>query len=140
MCIRDRRFALNTAIAQMIVWVNEASKAPTIGRDQAERFLRILSPFAPHICDELWERLGNAPSVAAAGWPTYDESLTKDDMVEMAVQVNGKVRTRIQVPADADEEELVRVATGQEPVTRAVAGRQIKRVVVVHGRLVNLIV
>jgi leucyl-tRNA synthetase len=135
-----RRFALNTAIAQMIVWVNAAQKAEAVGRDQIERFLLILSPFAPHIAEELWSRLGHAESVTAVAWPSYDEALTRDAMVEMAVQVNGKVRGRMEVPADAGEDELTAAAQRIEAVQRALAGKALRRVIVVKGRLINLIV
>ncbi|MGD8451264.1 MAG: class I tRNA ligase family protein [Phycisphaerae bacterium] len=135
-----RRFALNTAIAHLIVWVNEAQKAQTVGRDQVERFLLLLAPFAPHISEELWSRLGHEDLVTQATWPLYDESLTRDETVEIAVQVNGKVRARLAVPREASEEELTAAARGHEAVARAVGDKEIRRVIVVPGRLVNLII
>jgi leucyl-tRNA synthetase len=132
------RFAFNTAIAQMIVWVNEAIKAKTIGRDQIERFLLVLAPFAPHICEELWQRLGHEESLTGEAWPAYDEALTIDELVEMGVQVNGKLRGRITVPTDASDEQIVEAA--KKDLAAILGDRPLKRTIVVRGRLVNLIV
>ena len=133
------RMAYNTAIAQMIVWVNEAGKAPSIGHDQIERFLLILAPMAPHICEELWQRLGHPQSLSREPWPTYDEALTHDETVELAVQVRGKLRGRITVPVDSSDEFVIEEARKLEAVVRETAGKPVKRAIVVQGRLVNLI-
>ena len=135
-----QRFALNTAIAQMIVWVNEAGKAQSVGRDQCERFLQILSPFAPHLCEELWERLGHRESLVHAPWPKYNQALTQDETIGMAIQVNGKLKARIQVPAQAGEDDLIATAKENEAIASILTDKQIKRVIVVPGRLLNLIV
>jgi len=134
------RFAMNTAIAQLIVWSNEAQKAKNIGRDQIERFLCVLSPFAPHICEELWERLGHDRSITLEPWPEYDEALTIDETVEMAVQVNGKLRGRITVLTDATDDQIVEAAQADEKIAAELADKPIKRTIVVKRRLVNLIV
>lgn len=134
------RMAFNTAIAQMIVWSNEAQKAAAVGRSQVERFVLILSPFAPHICEELWARLGHETSLAAEPWPQYDPALTVDPSVEMAVQVRGKVRGRITVPADADDAHITQAAQAVEAVAREIGDKPIRRAIVVKGRLVNFIV
>jgi leucyl-tRNA synthetase len=134
------RFSFNTAIAQMIVWVNEAQKCEAIGRSQVRRFLQVLAPFAPHIGEELWQRLGGDGLIAAAGWPAFDEALTRDETVEIAVQVNGRLRGRLQAPVAATEDAVVSAARLIEAVARDLAARSIRRVVFVPGRLVNLIV
>ncbi len=134
------RFAYNTAVAQMIVWVNEAGRVERIARDQVERFLLLLSPFAPHTCEELWHRLGHGESVAHSNWPEYDEALTRDEKVEIAVQIRGKVRGRIVVPADATDDQIVAAARADEKVAAALGDQSIRRAIVVPGRLVNLIV
>ena len=134
------RFAYNTAIAQMRVWANEAARAKVIGRNQLERFVLLLAPFAPHTCEELWQRLGHAESLAREPWPEYVEALTRAETVELAVQVNDKLRDRVTVPADATEEQILTAALGSAKVAKEVAGREIRRTVVVKGRLVNLIV
>ena len=134
------RFAYNTAIAQMIVWINEAGKADVLSRDQLDRFLLLLSPFAPHICEELWQRLGHVESLVRHPWPTYDEALTRDETIELAVQINGKVRGHINVPADATDAQIVAAAKESPALAKDLAGRPLKRTIVVRGRLVNLIV
>jgi leucyl-tRNA synthetase len=134
------RFTFNTAIAPMHVWSREALKAKRIGRDQIERFLRVLSPFAPHICEELWQRLGHEQSIMLEAWPEYDPALTVEETVEMAVQVNGKLRGRIAVSADASEDEVLAAVRADEKIAAELVGKQIKRAIVVKGRLVNLVV
>lgn len=130
----------NTAIAQLIVWLNEAGKAPTVGRDQVERFLLLLSPIAPHICEELWHRLGHPRSLAGELWPSYDPALARDELVELAVQVGDRVRGHITVPADASDDDIVGQARQLAPVAREIEGKTIKRAIVVRGRLVKLVI
>jgi leucyl-tRNA synthetase len=105
-----------------------------------EPFVLILAPFAPHIAEELWERLGHASSLAHEPWPQYDENLAREKKVELAVQVNGKVRDRIVVDADADDESVKAVALGNEKVIAAMAGKTPRKVIVIKGRLVNIVV
>jgi leucyl-tRNA synthetase len=134
------KMAFNTAIAQMIVWINAAQKAPTIARDQIERFLIMLSAFAPHVSEELWRRLGHDDLICLASWPEFDAALTVDESVEVAVQIKGKVRARITVPQDADEDQHVALAKQDPAIARMIAGQEIRRAIVVRGRLVNLII
>ncbi len=133
------RFAFNTAIAQLIVWSNEAGKAPRVGRSQVERFLLLLAPMAPHICEELWQRLGHANSLSHEPWPTFDPALARDETAEYAIQVNGKIRARLNLPADAAEDDLVAAAKSCPEVAKDLSGKTVRRVVVVRGRLVNII-
>ncbi len=133
------RFAFNTAIAQMIVFVNEAGKADTLGRGQIARFLRVLAPFAPHICEELHARLGGDGLLAQQDWPAWDAALTRDEEVEYPVQLRGKLKARIRAPADADEAAVVAAAMAEPAVAKALEGVTIKRVIFVPGRLLNLI-
>ncbi|MBS3734000.1 MAG: leucine--tRNA ligase [Phycisphaerae bacterium] len=130
----------NTAIAAMMEFVNAAFKAGAIGRDQAERFVLVLAPFAPHLGEELWERLGHGESLAYEPWPDYDEAMIAAETVELAVQVNGKVRGRVAVDADADEEAVIAAALADDKVATAVEGKTIVKKIVVPGRLVNLVV
>ncbi|MFW6061240.1 MAG: leucine--tRNA ligase, partial [Planctomycetota bacterium] len=130
----------NTAIAAMMEFVNSVYRAGTITPDQARRFVLLLAPFAPHIAEELSQKLGHQPSLAYADWPSYDENLLAEETVEMPVQVNGKVRGRIEVPADASEDEIVDAALQEENVSRTVAGKDVVKRIVVPGRLVNLVV
>ncbi|OLD36158.1 MAG: leucine--tRNA ligase, partial [Nitrospirae bacterium 13_1_40CM_2_62_10] len=100
----------NTAIAQMMVFTNEVTKLKMRPRALLEPFVLLLSPFAPHIAEELWERLGKAPSVATQPWPEYDPALVARDRLTIPIQVNGKLRSKIEVPADSSEAEVVRLA------------------------------
>ena len=130
----------NTAVAAMMEFVNTVFKARRIAQNQAERFVLVLSPFAPHIAEELWRRLGHEESLAYEPWPTYDENMIAEDTVELAVQVNGKLRGRISVPADASQDDCVAAALAEPKVAAAVEGKSIVKQIVVPGRLVNLVV
>ncbi len=130
----------NTAIAAMMEFVNAAYKVGKITPGQAERFVLVLAPFAPHLAEELWQRLGHEESLAWQPWPQYDEGLIAEQTVELAVQVNGKLRGRVSVPADADEQAAVEAALAEPKVAAAVKGKAILKKIVVPGRLVNLVV
>ncbi|HOE12167.1 MAG TPA: leucine--tRNA ligase [bacterium] len=131
--------AFNTAIAQLMTFVNEATKnADALTRSQAERFVLVLSPFAPHSAEELWERLGHTQSLAYASWPTYDEALCATDTIEIPVQINGKIRERLYVSPDISQEALLALA--KEAAASRLEGKQIVKEIVVPGRLVNLVV
>jgi len=129
----------NTAIAAMMEFVNVVYKAGKIERGQAERLVLLLAPFAPHICEELWQQLGHEGSMAYEPWPTYDESMLAENTVELPVQVNGKVRARITVPVDADKDTILQAALAQERIAEMTAGKQIVKQIVVPGKLVNLV-
>ena len=105
-----------------------------------ESFVLLLSPFAPHIAEELWQLLGHKETLAYEPWPEFDEALTKDDMVEIPVQIKGKLRGRITVPADMGRTELEEAAKSDEKIATHLAGKQIVKTVVVPGRLVNFVV
>jgi len=135
-----RAMKFNTAIASMMEFVNAVFRAGAITKDQSERFVLVLSPFAPHICEELWERLGHHDTLAYERYPSFDEDLIAEEMIELAIQVNGKVRGRISVPADSDEQTIIETALGEENVAAAIGTKQIAKKIVVPGRLVNLVV
>jgi len=131
-------FNFNTAIAAMMEFVNEGTRArAALTRSQAERFLRALSPFAPHLAEELWSRLGHADSITRAGWPVADPAFLVDDEIELVVQVNGKLRAKIKVPKDADKAQLEALA--RSAASEQLAGKTLTKVVVVPGRLVNFV-
>jgi len=139
--IENMRF--NTAIAAMIVFVNEMTKKQVRPKKVLETFMLLLAPFAPHIAEELWQILkGEAwtGSLAYEPWPRYDENVTREKQIEIAVQVNGKVRARVTVPADIDEESLKQAALENDRIRQLTAGKQIKKVIAVPGRLVNIVV
>jgi len=129
----------NTAISQMMIFVNEANKAETLPKQAMANFVQMLSPIAPHIAEELWEKLGFEGSVSYAAWPSYDVSLTVDAEVEIVVQVNGKIADRINIPADLDEAGMQAAALELDKVKTMIAGKTIRKVVAVKGKLVNIV-
>jgi leucyl-tRNA synthetase len=132
--------AFNTAIARMMEFTNHFTKADPRPLAVLRLFVLLLSPFAPHIAEELWQLLGAKTTLAYEPWPTYDESLTKDDVIEVPVQINGKLRNTIQAPAGASKEELEALARADVRVASQLAGKTIAKVVVVPGRMVNFVV
>jgi leucyl-tRNA synthetase len=132
-------FAFNTAISQMMIFVNHLSKQIARPKSVVEKFVLVLAPFAPHIAEELWQRLGHTKSLSFEPWPQYDKELIKEKEIELAVQVNGKIRDRIIVAADADEEQIKQKALACQKVTAAMAGRKPKKIIVIKSRLVNIV-
>lgn len=130
----------NTAISQMMIFVNEAFKAKTVYRPYAENLVKMLSCIAPHVCEEMWHLLGHENTIAYEPWPTYDESMLVTQTIEMGVQVNGKLRAKIQVAKDADEEAVKALAFEQENVKAHTDGKNIVKVIVVKNKIVNIVV
>ena len=130
----------NTAIAKMMEFVNAANKWDAVPQSIAEPFVKLLSPFAPHIAEELWARLGHDESIAHADWPVFNEEHLKRDVVEMAVQVNGTVRGTIEVAPDAPEEEALSVARADDNVARYLDDGTVRREIYVPGRIINFVV
>jgi leucyl-tRNA synthetase len=135
--ITDLRF--NTAIAEMMIFVNEATKASAIPRDWMEMFVKILSPFAPHLAEELWQRLDHRSTIAYEPWPAYDEAKLARDTMVLVVQVNGRVRGQIEVAPDASDAAVLTAARADRNVQSFLAGKRITREIYVKGRLVNLV-
>ena len=134
------KMALNTAISAMMTFTNDATKDPSqLGRSQMERLVLILAPFAPHIAEELWQRLGHHTTLAYEAWPAFDPLMTQEDTIEIPVQVNGKVRARITVPAGADAGAVEKAALAAPRIRTLLAGKAVKNVVAVPGRLVNIV-
>jgi leucyl-tRNA synthetase len=130
----------NTAISALMELVNAAYKWPTVPRAVAEPFVLLLAPLAPHLAEELWQRLGHAESLAYAAWPSADPAYLRADVIEIPVQVNGKVRGKIQVPAEAGESEVIDIARADRNVGKHLAGQTVKRAIYVRGRIVNFVV
>ncbi|MBW5444959.1 leucine--tRNA ligase [Cohnella sp. CFH 77786] len=129
----------NTAISQLMIFVNDAYKTETLPKQAMEHFVQLLSPIAPHIAEELWERLGNQGSVSYVPWPEYDPALTVDAEVEIAVQVNGKIAGRVSVPSDLDEAGMQEAALSLEKVKALIEGKTVRKVIAVKGKLVNIV-
>ncbi|MCF4113078.1 MULTISPECIES: leucine--tRNA ligase [Dethiosulfovibrio] len=130
----------NTAIAQMMVFVNECFKAEAAYRSLMEPFVLCLCPYAPHMAEELWERLGHKPCASLQPWPSYDPELVKEPEITVAIQVNGKVREKIQVSSDVSEDELRKAAMEHPGIVGRIEGKSVVKVIVVPGRLVNVVV
>ena len=130
----------NTAIAVMMEFVNAAYKWDACPRTVLEPFALLLAPYAPHIAEELWSRLGHGTSLAYAPWPRFEERHIVQSTVRIAVQVNGKMRGTVDVAADADEETVVAAAMAAEGVSKWLTGVVVKRRIFVQGRLLNMVV
>jgi leucyl-tRNA synthetase len=105
-----------------------------------ETFVLILNPFAPHLAEELWAAMGHTTTLAYEPWPTFDESLIRTEQKEIPIQVNGKLRSKLTVPADIDDESLKKLALADERIKDLVGGKEIKKVIVVSGKLVNIVI
>ncbi|MYU57455.1 leucine--tRNA ligase [Ligilactobacillus salivarius] len=130
----------NTAISQLMVFVNNAYKADSLPLEYVEGLVKLLSPVVPHITEELWSKLGHVGSIAYAKWPTYDESKLVEDVVEIVVQINGKVRQHLQVSKDASHEELQALALNDERIKQELVDKEVKKVIAVPGKLVSIVV
>ena len=130
----------NTAISQMMIFVNEFSKLETMPRSAATAFVKLISPYAPHIAEELWEILGEAAPASLADWPAYDEKFLVEDSIEILVQINGKPRARIQMPPAAAPAEMEKLAFADAEVKKHTDGKQIVKVICVPKRVVNIVV
>jgi leucyl-tRNA synthetase len=128
----------NTAISQMMVFTNEMTKADRRSRSLLEPFILLLSPFAPHLAEELWERLGHKPSVSHQPWPVFDPTLVVSDRLEIPIQVNGKLRGKVEVAADASRQEIEALARGR--MTEWLQGKDPKKVIYVEKKLINFVV
>jgi leucyl-tRNA synthetase len=130
----------NTAIAELIKLNNEMTGMPVIPRDLAETFTLLLAPFAPHIAEEVWHRLGHEKSLSRRPWPTYDPAKLVEDTIELPVQVNGKLRDRILVAADADEATIFSAAAAADRVRPWIEGKEVRKRLYVPKKLVNFVV
>ncbi|KEZ51400.1 leucine--tRNA ligase [Metabacillus indicus] len=129
----------NTAISQLMVFINEAYKATVLPKSYMEGFVKLLSPVAPHLAEELWEKLGHEGTVSYETWPAYDEGKLVEDEVEIVVQVNGKVKAKLHVPKDATREEMQELALSDVDVKEQVDGKTIRKIIAVPGKLVNIV-
>jgi len=129
----------NTAIAAFFDFVNDMTRRKMRPRVVIEPFVLLLAPFAPHLAEELWRRMGHRESLADEPWPGFDEALARDEEVEVAVQVMGKIKARIMVATDADEDAIRTAALENESVASALEGKTVRKVIVVRGRLVNIV-
>ncbi|KRE75009.1 leucine--tRNA ligase [Paenibacillus sp. Soil750] len=130
----------NTAISQMMIFVNEAYKTERLPLEAMKNFVQMLSPIAPHLAEELWEKLGGVESITYEAWPAYDEAWTVDNEVEIVVQINGKIVDRVMISKDTDEAAMEKMAFELDKVKEATAGKAVRKLIVVKGKLVNIVV
>ena len=132
---------MNTAVSQMMIFVNTATQTKSLPIETVKIFLRVLSPYAPHIAQELWHRLGETGFIAHESWPQYDEKVMETASVTIVVQVNGKLRNRLQLPAESTEKEIEEAALADEKVQRYIDGKPVRKVIVVPNRgIINIVV
>ena len=131
---------MNTAISQMMVFINAATQAQTVSKETMKTFLQLLAPYAPHIAEELWDRLGETELIAHASWPTHDLEALKREEVTIVVQVNGKLRSRIQLPVDSSNEEVEAAVLADARIQKYIEGKPVRKFIVVPNRLANVVV
>ncbi|HCU70401.1 MAG TPA: leucine--tRNA ligase [Candidatus Moranbacteria bacterium] len=133
-------FGFNTAISQMMIFINSASKYEKLPKAGMEKFLMLLAPFAPHMAEEIWcGVLGHEKSIFLEVWPKFNEAMTKDEEINLVVQVNGKVRDMIIVSADIVEEEARKVVMESEKISKHIEGKEIKKIIFIKGKLINIV-
>ena len=130
----------NTAVSSLMIYVNYLSDMAQIPAEMYETLIKLLSPFTPHLAEEMWARLGHNTLVITEIWPTGDAKLAEDNMVTMGVQMNGKMRGTISVAKDAAREDVEKAALALENVARQIEGQAVKKIIVVPNRIVNIVV
>lgn len=138
--IEDGDMKFNTSIAQMMIFINDLYKLEKISKEIIEKFLLLLSPFAPHIAEEIWEKLGNNPSIQNQPWPGWSEEYAKNDLITVSFSVNGKMRSKKEVELDTNEKDLEQAAMDDQTILRHIMGKDIVKIIVVKNRMVNIVV
>jgi leucyl-tRNA synthetase len=144
----EKDFHFNTAISAIMELLNEISslkvsedkESLSVIKFSLERMALLLSPFAPHLSEELWSMLGNSPSIFERQWPTFDEEALKEEEIQIVIQINGKVRDRISIPADSDEDFVKEKALKTQKIAPKIQGRSIKKIIYVPQRLINIVI
>ena len=131
--------AFNTAISQMMIFINEVYRINKISQEYAEGFVKLISPICPHLGEEMWEKLGHHNTIAFESWPTYDAAKLEVNTIKIAVQVNGKLRGELMVSPDESEDNLKALALELDGVKRNTEGKEIKKIIVVKGRIINIV-
>jgi len=142
------KFAFNTAVAALMEMVNEMQsfsntckgKASACMSEAVEMLVLLLAPMTPHIADELWEELGKTGFTIDETWPSYDSEVAKADEVEIVIQINGKIREKLVIPADSDEEAMKLIVMENAKIKSEISGKTIRKMIIVKGKLVNIVV
>lgn len=132
-------YHFNTAISQLMIFINECYKATVIPKQFMDGFVKLLSPICPHIAEELWEKLGHQDTISYEAWPAYDEGKLEDEEVEIVIQINGKSKAKLMVPADATKESLEQIAMEEDKIKEQITGKTVRKVIAVPGKLVNIV-
>jgi len=130
----------NTAISQLMILSNEYEKTDSIPQNEFKYFITMLSPFAPHIAEEIWLNLGGKKSIHLERWPSFDDSLVKEKEIQLVIQINGKIRDQIRAPIDISEDEAKKISLSSEKIIKWVEGKTIKKIIFVKGRLINIVI
>jgi len=133
------KLEFNTAIAQMMIFINEVSSLKELPRKLWRPFILLLAPYAPHLAEELWEKTGGSASIGTHAWPQWDEALTVEELVEVVFQINGRIRAKESLPAGLTEKETREKALGNARIRELLDGKEIRKVIVVPGKLVNVV-
>ncbi len=134
------RMKFNTAIAALMTLINDFTKAGAITKDDLVVFIKLLHPFAPHLTEEIYEEIGGEGLLTLAKWPEYDEEKTKDAVINMGVQVNGKVRGNVDLPAEATQDDAIEAAKANPQISKFFEGKNIVKVIFVKGKILNFVV
>ena len=129
----------NTAISQLMIFVNAANKLPELPLDYAKGFIQLLAPFAPHLGEELWQTLTGEAGISYVAWPTFDDSKLQDDEIEIVLQVLGKNKAKVMVPTGASKDELEKIALENDVIKDLIAGKTVRKVIAVPDKLVNIV-
>ena len=136
---RIDQMKFNTAVSSLMTYVNYLSDKEKIAVELYETLIRLLCPFTPHLCEEMWARMGHEELAVTALWPQFDQNLAEDSVVTIAVQLCGKMRGTIEMPKDAAREDVEKAALSLENIKRQTEGREIKKVIVVPNKIVNIV-
>ena len=131
--------AFNTAISQMMIFINEVYRVNKISQEYAEGFVKLISPICPHLGEEMWEKLGHTGTIAFEPWPKYDPNKLVVNTIKIGVSVNGKLRGELEIAKDEDDEVVKKAALELEGVKRNIEGKEIKKIIVVKNRIVNIV-
>ncbi|HAX49239.1 MAG TPA: leucine--tRNA ligase, partial [Bacteroidetes bacterium] len=138
--IEDMDMKFNTCVSELMIYVNEISRLETIPRDLVVTLLKLLAPFAPHLAEELWNRMGNDTTIAFASWPEFNPAKVQKNVVTVIGQINGKVRSKIEAPTDTPDDKLIEMMKQDEKIKTYLDGKQIVKEIVVKNKLVNIVV
>jgi leucyl-tRNA synthetase len=138
--IESHDLKFNTCVSEMMIFMNEISKQEVYPRSVMEKFVKLLSPFAPHLAEEIWSRLGHTNTISYEPWPTYDESKLKRNVVTVVGQINGKLRAKVEVESDLPEDRLIEALKQNDKMKSYIDGKEIVKEIAVKNKLVNIVV